>query len=299
LKNNMIYDVAIIGGGPAGLTAGIYAARKKLKTVILAKQIGGQPLLCDLIENYPGFEKISGKELIDKMLAQNKKYGVEIREDEEIKTIAKQDDIFLINSLEAKTIIIATGRNPRRLNVPGEKEFEGKGVSYCTTCDAPLFAGKDVAVIGSGNSGLYSAGDLLKYAQKIYVLESLSKIMGDEWMAEELKKGGKVEFILGAEVKEIKGSKFVEKIIYNNDKEIDVGGVFISVGWIPAAGFAKDFLEMNEDGEIIIDPKTNETSVKGVFGAGDATNTKHKQLVVAAAEGAKAALSVYGYLARS
>jgi len=294
----MFFDLVIIGGGPAALTAGIYAARKKLKTLILAKQVGGQTLLAENIENFPGFEKISGKEIIEKMRLQNEKYGVEIKEGEKIESIKKKEESFLINSIEARSIILATGKNPRHLNVPGEKEFAGRGVSFCSTCDAPLFDKKEVAVIGGGNSGLAAALDLVKYASKVYILEFMPKITGDEWIVEELKKTGRVEFITDVEIRKIKGKKFVESIIYN-DKELAVEGIFISIGWIPATEFLKDFIELNKEGEIIVDPKTNETSIKGVFGAGDVTDIKYKQCVIAAAEGAKAALSVYNYLTSS
>lgn len=296
----MVYDVAIIGGGPAALTAGIYAARKKLKTIILTKQIGGQSLLAEYIENFPGFERISGQELIEKMRTQNEKYGVEIRENGGAESIEKRGENFLINSIvEARSIIVATGKNPRRLNVPGEKEFEGRGISFCSTCDAPLFDKKEVAVIGGGNSGLAAALDLVKYANKVYVLKFTPKITGDEWMMEELKKTGRVEFIIDVEIKEIKGKKFVESVVYSNkdgENELKIDGIFINIGWIPATEFLKEFVDLNKGGEIIVDPKTNETSVKGVFGAGDVTDVKYKQCVIAAGEGAKAALSVYKYL---
>jgi thioredoxin-disulfide reductase len=296
----MIFNLVIIGGGPAALTAGIYATRKKLKTLILAKQVGGQTLLAENIENFPGFEKISGKELIEKMRMQNEKYGVEIKEGIEIVTIKKENKDFLIElkngeKIETKSIIIATGKNPRRLNIPGEKEFAGRGVSFCSTCDAPLFDKKEVAVIGGGNSGLAAALDLANYATKIYILDSLPKMAGDELLIEKLKQDKKVKFIVNAEVKEIKGDKFVESIVYNN-KELPVGGIFINIGWIPATEFLKGFVNLNEEGEIIVDSKTNETSIKGVFGAGDVTDVKYKQCVIAAAEGAKAALSAYNYL---
>jgi thioredoxin-disulfide reductase len=293
----MIYDLAIIGGASAGLTAGIYAGRKKLKTILLSKNIGGQSLLTEMIENFPGWEKISGPELIKIMKEQNEKYGVEIKEGEEVKSIEKKGNNFLINSsLETKTVIIATGQTPRRLNIPGEKEFEGRGVSFCSTCDAPLFEKKEVAVVGSGNSGLCGARDLLKYARKVYVLESRSNPTGDEWMVEELRRSGRVEFILKAEIKEIRGNKFVEKIIYNNDKELAVNGIFINIGWFPASELVRGLVNLNERDEIIINPKTNETSVEGIFAAGDVTDIPYKQLVIAAGEGAKAALSVYQYL---
>ena len=302
----MTYDLVIIGGATSGLTAGIYAARKKLNAVILTKEIGGQTLQTESIENFPGFEKISGPELIDKIKEQVFKYGLPIKSMSGVKTISKKEDVFEIETesgekITAKSLIIATGKNPRRLNVPGEKEFENKGVVYCSTCDAPLFGGKTVVVAGGGNSGLNSAFDLLKYAIKIYVMESDTKIRGDEFLQEKLKASGKVEFIIGAEIKEIKGSAFMEKIIYldkknSQTKELSAQGIFVNVGWSPSSAFVKDFLETNEYDEIITDPKTSETSVKGVFASGDVTDVKYKQCVIAAGEGAKAALSAYDYL---
>lgn len=301
-----MYDLIIIGGATAGLTAGIYAARKKLNAVILTKKIGGQSLLTDTIENFPGFEKISGGELIQKIKAQIEKHSLPIKEGGEVEFIKKKDGGFVVKikngeELTAKSLIVATGKNPRLLNVPGEEEFKNKGVSFCSTCDAPLYGGKDVAVVGSGNSGLNAAFDLVKYANKIYVFESGPEIKGDELLRDKLKESGKVEFIVNAKVKEIKGSNFVEKIIYKNgesgeEKELPVGGIFVNVGWTPNSGFLKGFVDLNKFGEVIIDPRTNQTSVPGVFAAGDVTDIKHKQCVVAAGEGAKAALSAYEYL---
>lgn len=302
----MLYDVAIIGGAGAGMTAAIYSARKKLNAVLIAKQVGGQCLLTNSIENYPGFEKISGIELIDKMRKQVEKYEVPIEEGKEVESIEKKDGPFLIKlkdgeSIETRAIIIATGENPRRLGIPGEKEFEGKGVVFCSVCDAPLFAGKDVVVAGGGNSGLNTALDLLNYANNIYVLGGRPKIMGDEILQERLIKSGKVKFFTDARITEIKGGAFVEKIIYNDkktgeEKEISAQGIFVSAGWLPATSFLDGFLDLNNKGEIIINPKTNETSVGGVFAAGDCTDTKYKQIIIAAGEGAKAALSAYNYL---
>lgn len=302
----MIYDLVIIGGATSGLTAGIYAARKKLNAVILTKEIGGQTLQTESIENFPGFEKISGPELIDKIKEQVQKYGLPIKSGVEVKSISKTGEIFEIatnisDEIKTKSVIIATGKNPRRLNIPGEKEFENKGVVYCSTCDAPLFGGKDVAVAGSGNSGLNSAFDLLKYANNIYVLESTDTIRGDEFLQEKLKKSGKVIFMTGVDIKEIKGSKFMEEVVYldkksGEEKSLKAQGLFVNVGWSPSSSFVKGFLATNEYEEIAIDPKTNETSVKGVFAAGDVTDVKYKQCVIAAGEGAKAALSAYDYL---
>lgn len=300
----MIYDLVILGSGPAGLTAGLYAGRKKINAIILTKQIGGQSLSYD-IENYPGLPKIGGTELIDKTRKQVEKYGIAIKDGMAISSVEKKNRNFLIktenSSFEAKAIIIATGKIPKKLNVPGAKEFEGRGVSFCTTCDAPLFSGKSVAVVGGGNAALMSAVDLLPYAEKIYVLQHRERFIGDEIIQEKLRKSGKVELIVNAETSEIKGKKFVEKIIYEDlvskkEKELVVGGVFINIGHIPNTAFVKNFLDLNENGEIIIGPWTTETSVKGIFAAGDATNIPFKQYIIASGEGAKAALSAYHYI---
>ena len=302
----MTYDLIIIGGATSGLTAGIYAARKKLNAVILTKEIGGQTLPTESTENFHRVEKISGPELIDKIKEQVLKYGLPIKSGTEVKSISKTGGVFEISTnandkITAKSVIIATGKNPRRLNAPGEKEFENKGVVYCSTCDAPLFGGKIVVVAGGGNSGLNSAFDLLKYANNIFVLEVSDKIIGDEFLQEKLKASGKVEFMTGAEIKAIKGSSFMEEIVYldkktGEEKTLKAQGIFVNVGWSPSSAFVKGFLETNEYDEIITDPKTSETSVKGVFASGDVTDVKYKQCVIAAGEGAKAALSAYDYL---
>ncbi len=306
----MNYDLVIIGAASAGLTAGIYAGRKKINTVILSKEVGGQAMLTDTIENFPGFDSISGKELAAKERAQAEKFGVKIEEGVEVESIEKNDGGFSVkikngDSIMAKSVIIATGKNPRRLGVPGERELENKGVSFCSICDAPLYGGRDVAVVGGGNSGLESAMDLTKYANKIYVLEFSDKILGDESTREKLTRTGKVEFITDADVLEIKGNTLVEKIIYKDKKtgevkELPVGGVFVNIGWVPATSFLSSegngFVELNDRGEVVIDHKTTETSVKGVYAAGDVSDVKYKQCVIAAGEGAKAALSAYEYL---
>jgi len=301
----MLYDLIIIGAGPAGLSAGLYAGRKKIKALILTKQIGGQSLSYT-IENYPGLMEISGLELVEKTKKQVEKYNVEIKESAEISNIDKKNGNFSVktekgNSFETKAIIIASGKIPRKINVPGAREFEGKGVSFCTICDAPIFSGKNIAVVGGGNSALMSAMDLIPYAEKIYVLQHRERFIGDEILQEKLKKSGKVEFITNAEILEIKGNKFVEKIIYEDlvskeKKELAVGGVFVNIGYIPNTAFVKNFLKLNEKEEIIIDPWTAETSIKGIFAAGDATNISFKQYIIAAGEGAKAALSAYHYI---
>ncbi|MBU1091943.1 FAD-dependent oxidoreductase [Patescibacteria group bacterium] len=302
--SKMVYDLIIIGADSAGLSAGIYAGRKQIKTLIISKKIGGQSVLANNIENYPGFLSVSGEKLISKMKKQVENFGVVI-EEKEVVSIKKNKNTFIIETgekkYESKTVIIATGRHWRSLNVPGENEFLGKGVSTCAICDAPFYSGKDVAVIGGGNSAFSSAYDLLKYASKVYILQHRENFIGDKSMHEKLEKSGKVEFLNNAETKEIRGTKFVESLVYEDIKskqmkELKVGGVFVSIGQIPNSDFAESFLELNNFREIIIDCKTNETSVRGVFAAGDVTNVKYKQSIIAAGEGAKAALSVSDFL---
>ena len=301
-----MYDLIIIGGATAGLSAAVYAARKKLKTLILTEKVGGQSLLTDNIENYPGFKIITGQELIQKMREQAEQAGTEIQEEKRAVEIKKQNNGFKIitknkEEFETKAVIIATGQNLRYLNIPGEKEFSGKGISFCSICDAPLFNKKDVAVVGGGNAGLEAALDLTKYADKIYVLEFNHEIAGDKSTQEKLKETKKVEFITGAAAKEIKGAKFAESLIYEDrktgrEKELKVSGIFVNIGQTPNSDFVKDFLDLNAEKEIIVDPKTNQTSAEGIFAAGDVTNIPFKQCIIAAGEGAKAALSVYNYL---
>lgn len=300
----MIYDLIIIGGGPAGITAGIYAARKKLKTLLITKEWGGQVIKANEIENWPGTKKISGMDLMKNMTEHLKKFEIEIKEGKEVIDLDKKGDNFFVRDndqeYEAKAVILATGKIPRTLNIPGEEEFKGKGVSFCATCDAPLFKDKEVAVIGGGNAGFATALDLVKYAKKIYVLEFLEEMKGDPMTKDKLEQSKKVEFYTNAAVKEIKGKKFVESLTYEDrktskDTEIKVQGVFIAVGMMPKVGFAQKLVDLNQIGEIIID-KDNYTKTPGVFAAGDITDIKYEQIVIAAGEGAKAALAATEYL---
>ena len=301
-----MWDLIIIGGACAGLVAGIFAGRKKINTLILTEKVGGQALLTDNIENFPGFKKISGRELIQKITKQVEDLKVPIREGREVVKIQKEKEHFKVitqdgEQFEAKTLIIATGKHPRPLNIPGERKLRGKGVSYCSICDAPLFKNKNVAVIGGGNAGLEAGLDLTQYAKKIYILEWGPRIVGDQVLQEKLRKTKKVEFIVNAKSLEIKGEKWVQALIYEDrvsrvKKELSLEGIFINIGQIPSSDFVKDFLAINSQGEIIIDPKTNQTSVPGIFAAGDVTDVKWKQCIVAAGEGAKALLSAYTYL---
>ena len=302
-----MYDLIIIGGGPAGISAGIYASRKKLNTLIIAKNFISQAGWATSIENYPGFMEISGMDLMARFREHLGKFAIDINEGEEVKQIEKEGDIFRVHTSEkdsylTKAVIIASGRDPRPLEVPGEKEYIGKGVSYCVTCDGPIFSGKTVAVIGGGNSGFYAARELSKYCAKIYILENTDKAKADEMIQEQIKQTNNVELIINAKAVEIKGSNFVSELIYkdqlsNENKALIVSGVFIEIGSIPATGFLKGLVEFNNRDEIIVDLETGQTKTAGLFAAGDVTDIKYKQIVIACGEGAKTALSAYEYLA--
>lgn len=302
----MTYDLIIIGGGPAGTTAGIYAARQKLKTLLITKDFGGQiARKAVAIENYPGFEEISGLELIQNLEKHLRKQKIDI-EKGSVTKIKKTGSKFQISAgsrkkFEAKAVIVASGADPRPLEIEGEKEFIGRGVSYCTVCDAPMFTGKTVAVAGGGNSGLEAAIALSKWAKKIYILERSSEVGADEINQELAKKTKKVKIITNAALKKIKGDQLVNSIIYEDKKTgkkttLAVQGVFVEIGIQPATSFVKGLVGFNEKDEIIIDPKTGETSTPGLFAAGDADDVPYKQIVIAAGEGAKAALSAYNYI---
>ena len=301
-----MYDIVIIGGGPAGISAGIYAARKKLNTLLATKEFGGQMNKAHKVENYPGITSATGADLAKKFVEHLKKFEIEIREGKNVREIKKANVGFEVvledgEKFETKTIIIASGKNPRPLKVHGEDKFLGKGVTYCSVCDAPLFKNKDVVVIGGGNAGLDAALDLTKYANKIYVLEFGEKFMGDESTQEKLKASKKVEMITNAATKEIKGDRFVESLVYEDKKsskaiELKIQGVFVEIGYVPSSGFIKNLVEFNEKGEIVVNPKDNSTKTSGVFAAGDVTDVTYKQIIIAAGEGAKVALSAYNFL---
>lgn len=311
-----MYDLIIIGGGPAGITAGIYAARKKLKTLLITKEWGGQITKANEIHNWPGTKKISGIDLVKQMTEHLKVFEIEIKEGKEVIDLDKKGENFLVRDndqqYEAKAVIIATGKIPRSLNIPGEEEFKGKGISICATCDAPIFKNKEVAVIGGGNAGFDVARDLVKYAKKVYILEFLEEMRGDPLTKEKLAQTGKVEFHTNVAVKEIKGSKpapyrakgsgsgFVGSLVYEDrktseDHELKIEGVFISIGMMAKAEFAQKLVDLNQIGEIVID-KDNYTKTPGLFAAGDITDIKYEQIVIACGEGAKAALAVADYL---
>jgi len=298
------YDLIIIGGGPAGLTAGIYAGRRDLKTLIITKNIGGQAGSASWVENYPGFEKVNGFELMQKFQKQAENFGAQFKY-EEISKVEKINKHFLVktvtgNEYQSLALILAFGKTPSNLEVPGEKEFTGKGVAYCATCDGPLFKNKIVAVIGGGNSALESADYMSQIAQKVFLIHRRNEFRGEELLVERVKSNPKIELKLEKVVTEIKGDKFVKEIIIEdvNTKAKDsvkLDGIFIEIGYSVDASAINDLVNINEKNEITIDEQC-QTSLPGVLAAGDVTNIKFKQIVISAAEGAKAALTAYKYI---
>jgi len=302
----MLYDLIIIGGGPAGITAGLYASRQKIKVLLITKQFGGQMAeKAVLIENWPGIEKISGQELIQKFVYQLKKQEIEIKMDEVVE-LKKQENVFFVKTKSGEefgtiAVIIATGAEPRRLNIEGEKNFLGKGVSYCVTCDGPVFKNKVIAVIGGGNVGFEAAIFLTKYAVKVYILEEGEAVRADIKTVEEAKQTGKIEILTSAKIKKIEGSVFVEKMIYEDNKtkkenELKIDGVFILAGRVPATNFLNNLTDFNERKEVMVEPEILATKTPGLFAAGDVRKTKLKQIITACSDGARAAISAYQYI---
>ncbi len=296
-----IYDLIIIGAGPAGITAAVYAARKKIDTLVVTKDIGGQAALSGDIQNYTGYQFISGPELAEKFEEHMRKFNFNIRENEEVTKLAAKQNNFLVktdkNSYRAKTVIVASGKKSRELGVYGEKEFKNKGLVYCATCDAPLFSEDDVAVIGGGNSALDATLQLMKIANYVYIINIADYLTGDEIMQEKIKKSKKVSILNNSQVIEILGDNFVNAIKIKKDKKVEtlaVQGIFVEIGLIPNSNFAVD-LNKTKSGEIKVNNK-NETNIPGIFAAGDVTDVFEKQIIIAAGEGAKATLSVFRYL---
>ncbi len=300
----IMHDVIIIGGGPAGITAAIYTIRKGLDTLVVSEDIGGQTAWSGDIENYTGYQFVTGPDLTAKFEEHMKHYGIKMKEGEKVVDLKKSGAIITVKTAEgdysAKTVIMASGKKAKELSVPGEKEFKNKGLTYCATCDGPLFSKKDVAIIGGGNSALDAALQLINIANKVYIVNMTPALGGDAVMREKVIKSDKVKVFNDSQVTAILGDKFLNKVIIKNeDKEetLSVQGVFVEIGLIPNSEFAKD-LEMNALGEIKVN-KHNETNVKGIFAAGDVTDVPEKQIIIAAGEGAKAALSVFNYLSRT
>lgn len=301
-----MYELIIVGGGPAAISAGIVAARKKIKTLVIADFFGGQWIVAGDIQNFIGTKSVSGFNLAKNLEAHLRaQESVEIKQ-ATVSKIIKKESGFSVETdkgeiFQTKTVLIASGSEHRKLNVPGEKEFEGNGVFYCATCDAPLMKGKAVAVVGGGNSAFESAISLLEYASKVHVLDRSKILKADEVNQEKVRNSGKAEIITGISITEIFGDKAVSGLKYQNCeggeiKELAVEGIFISISRIANNKIVNGLVGLNQSGEIIVDPKTQKTSLEGIWAAGDVTDVLYKQGNIAIGDAMKAALNIYSYL---
>ena len=299
---NKIYDLIIIGTGPAGLTVGIYAIRHNLDFIMIGKDLG-MITESNLVENYPGFISITGNELMDKFKKHAEYFGVKIINDEVI-GVKKEGNIFITatksNEYKSKTLIIAAGTEKRKLNLPNEDKFIGKGISYCTTCDAPFFKDKVVAVVGGSDSAVVSALHLKEFAKKVYIIYRGNKLRGEPIRVKIIEENPKIEVIYNANIKEIIGEDKVEGVKLDNGNEIKLDGIFIEIGAVPTIAFAKELGIKTDDKGYIIVKQDQSTNIPGVFAAGDITTGSNMlmQVITAAAEGAIAAVSVYDYLTK-
>lgn len=303
-----MYDLVIIGGGPAGVAAGIYASRKKLKTALITESFLGQSAVADEIQNWIGTVSISGKELAENLEKHLRTYAndsVEIKDGEKADLVEDSDGGFLVKTdtreYKTKTVFIASGSHRRKLNIPGAKEFEHKGISYCASCDGPLFSGKNVHIIGGGNSAFETGAQLLAYCESVTLLNRGSEFRADPVTVKKVLQNPKMKSILNAHLVEIKGDKFANAIVYTNGEskkkiEIKTDGIFVEIGLIPVVEFAKDLVALDKWDHIIVDPKNQRTSVNGIWAAGDCTNGLYHQNNIATGDAVKALEDIYLYL---
>lgn len=311
-----MYDLVIIGGGPGGVAAGVYAARKKIKTLLITDTFGGQSLVSNDIQNWIGTKSISGfdlgKSLEEHLRAQESADGtIEVVDGELVTGVTKKigdagTDGFTVTTNAGKTfdtkyILLASGSRRKRLGVPGEDQFDGKGVVFCTTCDAPLFGGKTVVVVGGGNSALEGVLDVLMYASKVYLMVRSEILKGDPTTQDKIKNNPKVEILWNSVIEEIKGDKFVTGIKYKNAKtgesnDLTLDGVFVEIGLIPNSDFVEDLVQLDQYGHIIVDHKTQATSQPGIWAAGDVSDVLYDQNNISVGDSIKAVLNIYDQL---
>ena len=307
------YDFVILGAGVTGLAAAMYGARLGLKTLVLGAShgselpVGGVITTTNIVENYPGFIKLTGTELSDKIRDHAKSYDlVEIKE-EKVESVEKKGKLFLVktkrNSYVGKTILFATGTKWKKLDVPGSKEFENKGIAYCALCDSPLFKNKVVGLVGGSDSAAKDAMVLAEHAKKVYIIYRGEKIHPEPINLKRIEANKKIEVISKANVVEIKGGQVLEKVVldrnYNGKKELELQGLFIAIGHVVLSDLAKTLgVKLNSKGEIILDHRTSETNLPGVFAAGDVGDKAFKQAITGVAEGCTAAHSAYEYITK-
>lgn len=301
----MTYDLIIIGGGPAGTAAGIYASRKRLKTVLITDEFGGQSAVSEDIQNWIGTVSISGKELAENLKKHLRTYAedvVDIIEGEKIKKLEKTESGFKAitengKEYSGKNVLISSGAHRRKLDVVGAKEFDNKGLTYCASCDGPLFADMDVAVIGGGNAGFETAAQLLAYAKSVTLLCRKPVCKADPVTLKKVASHPNMKILTEAEITEVKGDKFVTGISYKDKTGkiygLSVSGVFVEIGMLPSTDFAKDIVKLDEYNRIITNPKNQQTSTPGIWAAGDATDELYHQNNIAAGDAIKAVEDIY------
>lgn len=302
-----LYDVVVVGSGPAGSNAAIYAKRKGLKILVITSSMGGQMVDTNLIENYLGTTTISGEKLYNKFIIHVQNHDIPILTDDLVVDIKNDDNVFssTLRSgkvIKSKTIILATGARPRKLGIKGEDEFFGNGVTYCAICDGPFYKDKDVAVIGGGNAALETALDLAKTVKSVAVIQLKKDFSADQVLVDRLDEVSNITYYLNKGAVEFCGDKKLNRIRFKDkatkeETSINVSGVFIQIGSVPNINIIKELIQLNERGEIIVDIH-QKTSLDGVFAAGDITNFPYKQIITAASQGAVAALSANAYLKR-
>ncbi|MFH1509170.1 MAG: FAD-dependent oxidoreductase [bacterium] len=303
-----MYDIAIIGGGPGGVAAGVYAGRKKLKTIFLTDNIGGQSLVSDDVRNWIGHKAISGVELAKSLTEHLEDYKdmVDIHEGEKVEEVTKEGEIFKLKTAkeiyEARAVVVVAGSRRRRLGIPGEEKFEGRGVVYCSTCDAPLFRDRDVAVIGGGNAGVEAVIDLLPYAKSIQHFDRNKKLKADEGSVNKIQKEEKVTITLNKSPVEVKGETIVEALVLEDvdtkeKMEVPVQGVFVEIGSVPNSEIVKTLADINERGEVVVNHKTFAVDkTPGLYTAGDVCDSLYKQNNISVGDAIKALLSAYHFL---
>ncbi len=309
-----MFDLIIIGGGPAGISAGIYAGRKKIKSLLITDTFGGQSVVSADIQNFIGIKSISGFDLARQMEEHLRaQEGIEIMDGDRVVSIEEKSEgekkWFVIKTenekmFESKTLLFTAGSKRRKLNVPGEKEFDGKGVAYCATCDAPVFQNKKVIVVGGGNAGLEGALDLLQYASEVNIFEYKDSLKGDPTTLEKVQSNPKTKIFTGVQLVEITGDTLVRGVKYKmvktgEEKTMEVDGVFIEIGWIPNSDLAEGLVEMNEMKEIKVNHKTQQTSNPQIWAAGDIVDVRYKQNNISMGDAVKAVLNIYEYLSKS
>jgi alkyl hydroperoxide reductase subunit F len=304
----MVYDLIIIGGGPAGVSAGIYAARKQLKTLLVASELGGQSVVSENVENWIGTVKLTGRDLAKNLKTHLLAYAgdsLETKEGEKAENITKDGENFLVktdqNEYRSRAVLVATGSVRRKLNIKGAEEFDNKGVTYCASCDGPLFAGQEVVVVGGGNSALESASQLLSYCKSVTLLDSEKTPRGEKITVDKLSQNPNFKIISNVELVEIKGNKFAESIVYKNKEtgeisEIKTPGIFVEIGLIPATKFAENILKLTCGGQIPVDHKNQRTEVNGIWAAGDCTDGLYHQNNISAGDAVKALEDIYVWL---